>query len=223
MAVKFTTGCYRLSGFNISTLFGTTGCTVSCWIRYDVSPTITQRPWGSVNNWELRSNTEGGGGQQQWANDMYGSGSYGTTIPQLGVWYNVVCTGTRVAPASSQLWVNGVREVTETKSTVNITSTYLEIGSSRGTSEFFQGALEDLRIYNRVLTQAEIETVHSCDGTDGILEGLLYWWPLNDGAPGTSSPYPTDIVSGVSSLSLRGTAAPTYAEGIIRPFRRGQR
>lgn len=218
MAVVFNNGCYRLNGFNCG-VYSSTGATVSCWIRYDQSPTITQRPWGAANDFELRSNTEGGGGQDQWANDMYGNGSYGTTTPQLGQWYNVVCTGSD-AGNFSELWVNGVREVLDTKNRSE-TSTYLEIGGSRGINEFMQGAMEDFRVYNRVLTQAEIETIATCDGTDGIIEGLDYWWPLNDGAPGVSTPYPVDIISG-ATLTVRGTD-PQYAEGIIRPFRRGQR
>jgi len=223
MAVVFNDGCYRLNGFNCNQ-FDSTGVTISCWIRYDVTPSITQRPWGAANYFELRSNTEGGGGQLNWANDMYSTaGTYGTTVPQLGQWYNVVCTGSSPALGDfNELWVNGVREAV-TNTNVNETSSYLEIGSSRGLSEYMQGAMEDFRIYNRVLSQKEIETIHSCDGTDGILEGLIYWWPLNDSAPGTSSPFPTDIVTGASNLVRRGNSDPVYAEGIIRPFRRGQR
>lgn len=219
MAVVFNNGCYRLNGFNCND-YNSTGVTISCWIRYDAPPTITQRPWGAANYFELRSNTQGGGGSNQWANDMYSTGgSYGTTTPALGVWYNVVCTGS-IPDVFHELWVNGTREVLESINQYE-SSTYLEIGGSRGINEFMEGAMEDFRIYNRVLSQAEIETIATCDGTDGILEGLEYWWPLNDNTPGASTPYPIDIING-ANLTIRGTA-PQYAEGIIRPFRRGQR
>jgi len=220
MAVRFTDGCYRLNGFNCAQ-YAASGVSISCWIRYDVTPTITQRPWGAENNFELRSNTEGGGGSNQWAADLYGTGSYGTTVPALGSWYNVLATGSDTNNLS-ELWVNGTLESSTTE-TSSVSSTYLEIGGSRGINEFMQGAMEDFRIYNRVLLPEEIETIATCDGTDGILEGLQYWWPLNDGALGTSNPHPIDIINGTDTLVVRGITDPTYAEGITRPFRRGQR
>jgi hypothetical protein len=37
---------------------------------------------------------------------------------------------------------------------------------------FFQGRLSDVRLYNRALSTAEVETIYNCRGHDGIVDGL---------------------------------------------------
>jgi hypothetical protein len=43
-------------------------------------------------------------------------------------------------------------------------------------SSYLDGAVEDLRFYNRLLSVVELQTIHACDGLDGIYDGLLHRW-----------------------------------------------
>jgi hypothetical protein len=61
-----------------------------------------------------------------------------------------------------------------------------KIGASRATATGFVSAeMQDYRFYNRALADADAETLYAARGTDVVLDGLLYWWLMNQGAPGT--------------------------------------
>lgn len=47
-----------------------------------------------------------------------------------------------------------------------------------------EGLLEDVRLYDRGLSQAEIETMFALRGIDGIVHGLLHRWTMREVAPG---------------------------------------
>ncbi len=53
------------------------------------------------------------------------------------------------------------------------------------TSRSLEGRMADMRLYNRILPIREIASIHSARGVDGIVEGLIARWPMNDGAQGT--------------------------------------
>lgn len=57
--------------------------------------------------------------------------------------------------------------------------------NSSQTNRALQAEVMDMRIYNRALSPAEIQTIHGVRGTDGIVDGLIARWQFNDGAPGT--------------------------------------
>jgi len=48
------------------------------------------------------------------------------------------------------------------------------------------GDAADVRAYNRVLSAEEHETIYACRGSDGIVDGLVGRWPLNEGPPGVN-------------------------------------
>ena len=62
-----------------------------------------------------------------------------------------------------------------------------------GLTEFATGYLEDLRVYNRVLSQSELQTIVACEGRDGIVDNLLFRLPMSEQAEGT-------VASGVDSI-----------------------
>lgn len=51
----------------------------------------------------------------------------------------------------------------------------------------FDGKLEDVRMYNRALSAAEMKTIHAARGRDGIVDGLIHRWLLNEGYEGQSA------------------------------------
>ena len=52
------------------------------------------------------------------------------------------------------------------------------IGSAKGSEEFFPGGIDDLRIYNRALSAAEIKALARADGK-ATVNGLTGWWKLD--------------------------------------------
>ena len=60
--------------------------------------------------------------------------------------------------ATLRIFVNGVQVGTRAQTGAISTSTQvLRIGGNSVWNEFFQGRIDDVRIYNRALTQAEIQ------------------------------------------------------------------
>lgn len=55
-----------------------------------------------------------------------------------------------------------------------------------GDDFYTDGSIADIRYYNRLLTQAEIESIYDAKGMDGIVWGLQSRWPLDIGTIGTT-------------------------------------
>jgi len=85
----------------------------------------------------------------------------------------------------------------------------------------FDGNIEDVRLYNRILSAAEIQTIYVSKGIDGIFNGLVGRWVRDEGAPGVTA-------SGASTnkdLSENGnhgtpTSSPVYAVSTIKKKRK---
>ncbi|MDD3927278.1 MAG: LamG domain-containing protein [bacterium] len=108
--------------------------------------------------------------------------------------------------------VNGVVGAHNTDNAVNF-----EIGT-RGSNDGFvplyllAGVLDDLRIYSRALSAAEIQTIHACNGHDGIVQGLVGRWLLNELSPGTAA---TDA-GGIVDISGNGNHGTPYGGPVYR-------
>lgn len=131
-----------------------------------------------------------------------------------GVWTHIVATCNRVGNATAIYW-NGVLDASG--ATVNTTATAgtLAIGT-RGTGAGANATMEDVRMYNRVLSVAEIETIYACRGSDNIWNGLVGYWPLNEQASGVT----LAIVGQVKDLTESGfnaspTGSPVYADSYL--------
>jgi len=78
-----------------------------------------------------------------------------TTPLSLNTWYHVAVTYDR---EYLRLWVNGVNVKSLAKTESMVADTYpVRIGSYRGIDEFFHGIIDEVRIYNRALSQSEIK------------------------------------------------------------------
>jgi len=80
----------------------------------------------------------------------------------------------------------------------------------------FDGPVDDVRCYARVLSAAEIATIYAARGRDRIVDGLVARWKLTEAEP-------TAVAAGAGSvrdsgpLGLHGTPAnnPVYAEALV--------
>jgi len=151
------------------------------------------------------------------------SGSYVTAVSHtmaLNTWYHVV--GTYINTSTRQLFIDGALNNSATQGSSTPTANLLRIGTSNHTpASFHAGEIEDVRIYNRVLTAEEVETIYACQGTDDIWTGLLDRWPLNEGSSGAT------VTGAGSVLDVSDTAnncspvnSPVYYDQLIKS--RGQ-
>lgn len=85
---------------------------------------------------------------------------------------------------------------------------------------WFDGIMDDPRIYGRVLAQNEVKTIHACRGLDDISDGLIVRYTLQDKAPGLSMDGTADEVKdsgpdGHHAYGDSGVAYATYRESAV--------
>ncbi|MBT8428493.1 MAG: LamG domain-containing protein [Gammaproteobacteria bacterium] len=97
---------------------------------------------------------------------------------------HVAFTWDTVTTEDGQAYLNGALDGTDT-SGYNDTETGVIGMFSRNSNEFI-GELYDIRIYDRILSAAEILTIYNSRGADSIVYGLLHRWTLDEGADGST-------------------------------------
>lgn len=81
----------------------------------------------------------------------------------------------------------------------------------------FDGSVEDVRWYNRILSVDEIRTIAALQGTDGVVRGLGARWPLR-GIDGATTAGATDLSGNTNTLAPVGTTL--FTDGLLREARR---
>jgi hypothetical protein len=192
---------------NWDTTGGTGTFTVAMWIKFAPTATYTQYQ-GIICN--RNSNTD-----QYWgvemsytsgatANSVYfgaagmtgGATSYGITTMTVGTWYHFALSfdGTRVT-----VYRDGVQVATNTTpryATTPNKNSMVRIGGSEETSNFFQGAIDEVYIFNQILALADIVKIQN---------GEMQPAPISPGAAKIPAPgNKTDEISiDVGKLSWR--------------------
>jgi len=143
----------------------------------------------------------------------------GTTSLSVGVWHHLVGTydGTTV-----RVYVDGVEEGTASL-TGNISSNTapvrIGVGSGATSEQPMDGAVDDPRIYDRVLSAEEIATIFASNGHDVIVDALQAWFTFMEKGPGATASGADVKDIGPNSLATTSVNTPTYSEGVLA-FRR---
>lgn len=176
---------------------------VATWMYLYENPGLSvQRVMGSENVWELLFGTDSPGTLSNDLNQGGGSLNSNTTFQALKP-YHVVCTYD--SDNTGQIFIDGVLDATGTGQTGSPGSATLELGhTTDATGQYFNGLLEDLRIYDRVLSENECATIYSCKGTDNITYGLLHRWTFTEGTIDTTTADTTGLIKdwGINSLNM---------------------
>ena len=183
-----------------------TAHTVSFWFRIDTTPGATMRVFGNNNLWEWRTN----GGSTTLLNELEQSGTSPSYTAAVGSLHHVF---TCIDPPNTTkaIYIDGVLTSIVNPATFAGPQTgILSFGDRATVGAFFDGFLDDFRIYNRFLTAGEASTISTARGTDGIYEGLIHWWRMNEGAEGTTASSLIDVVGGLNLTTLTGSA-PVYS------------
>jgi alpha-tubulin suppressor-like RCC1 family protein len=122
----------------------------------------------------------------------------GTTVMSAGQWYHVAAV--IQGPTTMNLYVNGVDDggtYAGTGTGLGYTTTSSKIGCRNG-STYFNGAIDDVRFYNRVLSSTEVEL---------LANPPVGNWRLDEGS-GT-----TALDSGTAGITGTLTNSPGYTTG----------
>ncbi len=133
----------------------------------------------------------------------------------LGAWQHVLLTVASNATVTQ--YINGV--VSGTPNTTNAlsgitTSNPLTIGNRAGATDgTFDGAISDVKIYNRVLSAAEIrqlyQSYHPQGSTSSLEKGLIAHYPLSNTYEGTGA---KQVTNGSLEGTYSGGMAPGWSE-----------
>ncbi len=130
--------------------------TVSFWMK----PTTTMNSasgridivnkrdnWWMIYDWQ--------NGQLSWVFSGSGIGPDYTTTFDAGTWYHIA--GTKDEIGKKIIYINGVEVLSETSTGGSHTTTNpLQFGNSIGNTYWFDGSIDEVKVYNRELTAAEI-------------------------------------------------------------------
>ncbi|HUC79039.1 MAG TPA: LamG domain-containing protein, partial [Candidatus Saccharimonadales bacterium] len=125
-----------------------------------------------------------------------------------GKWHLVTAT---IGPAGMVLYVDGSQVGTNSNTAPQSYGGYWDIGydnlsgwPSPSTSDYFTGSISDVRVYNRVLSSAEVTALYSeynaSVNTDVGEATLVDWWKLN-GNTKNSTPYGNNCTNTGATLT----------------------
>jgi hypothetical protein len=145
-----------------------------------------------------------------------------TTTLTTGVWYHLVVT-CNFTTRTATLYVDGVQEAQSTLpnmttgNTSNTNSLSAAIGGPQDgvSAQFFNGAIEDVKVYNRVLSANEVLNMKKERTSSDIgIFGAVGLFPLNDASGNLSNGSAKDISSLQKATVVGGT--PTFSVGQLR-------
>ena len=167
--------------------FDDTGAfTVEAWINITVLPGVNWDNFidkGDFNNYGMRIVP---GGELSCAVKTGGFDSVtGATPLGTGTWYHTVFTA--LSGGSGFVYLNGVQDGTAvlTAGAFQDTADDVWIGRSSTAGTWFDGLIDEVRIYNRVLDLAEIQANYNAgvgSYTPYNATGLVGWWHMEEGA-----------------------------------------
>jgi hypothetical protein len=191
---------------------------ISMWIYSNVWDTTARSFFNATNNttsngWQIGH--YGTGKIRVWKYN--GSPLVEATAPATGAWFHLAYTFN--GNNSHILYLNNVATTTAT----SVTDSSILVTSVCGNewNEHLDGYMEDMRIYNRVLTPNEIQTIYALCGNDGIHYGLVARWQCMEGYEGQAVTTLMDSspnAAANNSTSIIGS--PLYSTNITRGSRK---
>jgi chitodextrinase len=198
-ALVFNGSNARVDVPDAASLHLTTAMTLEAWVKL----TVVSNAWRDViykgnDNYYLEASSPGGG------SGPVGGATVASKIAEAkapsaltaGTWAHLATT---YDGANLRLYVNGTLAATVAKTgTIATSSNPLQIGGDSLYNQFFNGTIDDVRVYNAALTAAEIQTDMTTPvGTGGS----------SDTEPPTAPSNLTATAAGASRINLSWTAA----------------
>lgn len=175
-AFSFTSGQYMEIASANNLPIGNSSRSISCWMKTGITnSTMVLTEWGthspsnrfslmtySVNSCEFFS---------AFANDVQGS-----IFVADNQWKHLVVI---YENGNLKLYVNRILDKNESIQSLNTINNLLRLGSSNINTEFFDGELDDIRIYNRALSENEVNQLYHENNWN---TGPVAFYPFNGNA-----------------------------------------
>lgn len=162
-ALNFNGSSSYLEVANSSTLNPSSEISISVWVKPDGWATGNRRVLQKgISDNQYRLTSQNGVLLFQ----LYGLSNHivTTSLPSDGSWHHIVGLYNR-SNREIALYVDGVKKASKTTSgNINVTSDPLYIGTKKPSSiakDFFKGDIDEIKIYNRALSEAEIKDLSS--------------------------------------------------------------
>jgi hypothetical protein len=197
--------------------------TISAWIQSALfSPGLTYAVFMGYDN---GTGGNGYGFGLDGGNQLYGLfggiGPFfgGYVLPSTNQWYQVVMLR---SSGSTTIFVNGALTTNNVTTTPEIPTSF-EIGSANGT-RFFDGAIDDVRIYDRPLSSIEVEQLYQYESappcalpypataTATVANGFLVGATVTDGGCGYTN---TPLVQIAGGGGTGATATAVITNGVV--------
>lgn len=187
------TNQYITTSLQLSATDATQPYSMSAWVKTSVlNGIIIQQYGGGANRFIFGIS----GHKLQWIKD---GGTYtinSTRSVDDGVWHLVTGVKSGSGAGQTKLYVDGVLDASGTDPAVFNAAYYVNIGGPGASGPYFNGSIDEPRIYNRALSASEIwdlyqmgasDKVNSADSqVDSLNKGLAGYWKFDDGS-GTSA------------------------------------
>jgi hypothetical protein len=151
--------------------------TVAFWMQSNGAPVGTARVLGLGGDWEIRQSSDG-----RLSFDLCGDATPNVistvSLAAVGRWYHVAETFDSVTDTYS-IYIDGQLDKTGTNSNAmsQQAAAVLSFGTRTGSTEYWNGALRDVRVYSRKLPPAEIAELY----------GLVGHWALDETSGATAA------------------------------------
>tara|TARA_Y100000310_G_C20485548_1_gene716690 strand:- start:138 stop:854 length:717 start_codon:yes stop_codon:yes gene_type:complete len=178
---------YAETGSNVG-ISGDASRTLSFWVSFDVTGRTEH-----IINWGATGSNEAFGFYKYVNKDIYfydDGSDLNTTFEgdEVDTWYHIVATydGTTV-----RTYQNAVAKATKTV-TLDTTDSHLFIGTKMDGSNDFIGKLDEIAIWNAVLTADDITSIYNSGVPNNLLDAASYdsdksdnlvgWWGFEEGS-----------------------------------------
>lgn len=181
----------------------TSALTISGWIKKNSSSLggiVSKRQSSEVNgNWMLSSEADGTLGWSVWSATDTVQTTNSTATLARDRWYHVAVTFDE-STDTTKFYINGKLNRTTTTVTNNLVNNaqVVKIGES-GANDFFKGTLDEIKYYDFVLTDAQIQSAFISKGSvlagtaagqidqKQFSDGLVGYWRMNETAANSCS------------------------------------
>lgn len=190
-------------------LIGLSAITFSSWIKSNQT--------GTDSGWFICESPNGSDSSITVRYDQSGANGGGTNVIKIGI--TTTTDGDVQLESSSfvqttdlqhilfrwssgnniRLWINGIEDtptaVDSGSGTITDLSTVIigKGGKDTGSGDSWDGIVEDVRIYSRILSLDEITTLYNSRGIDSILNGIVFRYPFSEESDGSSFSIAHDI------------------------------
>ncbi len=175
----------RVDHDTVFNLNGSNALTISCWVKASMPVPSGGGIWckatpSGPSNYCIVSNTANGDIFQLQINHYSINGSYSTPFyaGSTGVWHHIVVIYDSLVYKIYRDNLFVVQGAFNTIPVVNTSPLYFG-DDSDGNHEYFKGNLDDIRIYNRAISESEIQELYHEGGYD---PSLVAFYPFNGNA-----------------------------------------